>query len=417
MNGHSHAFHRVLRGAGEGARGNFWTWRDLMYGIAARLDPDSYRELATAVYAEMLFAGYTAVGEFHYLHHQPGGKPYGDPNEMGLALLDAADATGIRVCLIDACYLQAGPGGTPLGGAQLRFGDGSGEAWAARVTRLCESGRFYDADPDADEPGSVGLPRLGAAIHSVRAVPPAAMGSVVALASSRVLPLHVHLSEQRAENEVCLGATGLTPTDLLASVGALSKRTTAIHATHLSAGDVSRLGLSGATICACPTTERELGDGVGPFAELLEAGSSLSIGSDSHAVVDPFEESRSVETNQRLVREARGLIGPLDLLDAGSAGGARSLLLPASGLSPGGLCDLVEISTSSPRLAGADPSSLSPEELAARVLYGASAADVSTVVVGGRLVVEGGEHVALGPPDAVAERLSASITSLLDGAP
>ncbi|MGH9303571.1 MAG: formimidoylglutamate deiminase, partial [Acidimicrobiales bacterium] len=400
-----------LRAVGEDKRGNFWTWRDAMYEVAARLDPDSYRELATGVYGEMLLAGYTTVGEFHYLHHGPGGVPYDDPNEMAFSLLEAATEAGIRICLIDACYLQAGVDGTPLEGVQLRFGDGSGEAWDERVRGLLASGRFFDNEGDRESP--LGLPHLGVAIHSVRAVPPAAMKTVAAVASSSLLPLHVHLSEQRAENEACLAATGLTPTDLLASAGALSRRATAVHATHVSPGDITRLGLFGVTICACPTTERHLGDGVGPFAELLEAGAGLSIGSDSHAVTDPFDESRSVELNQRLVREARGLTGPLDLLDAGSCGGARSLCLPAEGLGAGGLADLVAISTSSPRMAGQPLDRLSAGELAARVVYGAAPCDVDTVVVGGAVVVEGGEHVRLGPKRAVSERLAASITALL----
>jgi len=411
VNAHSHAFHRALRAVSETERGDFWTWRRLMYEVAARLDPDSYRELATCVYGEMVLAGYTAVGEFHYLHHGPGGRPYADPNEMGSALVEAAAEAGIRICLLDACYLQAGVGGEPLGGAQVRFGDGSGAGWAARVEKLAASGRFANADPD--EPGPLSAPRLGAAVHSVRAVPEEAVRSVVALASANEWPLHVHLSEQRAENEACLKALGRTPTDVLGAAGVWSRRATAVHATHLSPGDVTRLGLAGAFVCACPTTERDLGDGTGPFAELAEAGCRLCIGSDSHAVVDPLDETRSLELNQRLSQERRGVTLPGELLAAGTLGGAASLGWPALGLVAGGLCDLVSLRAGSPRLAGEPLGGLDAAGLAARVVFGAAAVDVETVVVGGEVVVESGEHVRLGPPRALAERLSHAITEVL----
>jgi formiminoglutamate deiminase len=412
VNAHSHAFHRALRGASETRSGDFWTWRELMYAVAGRLDPDSYRELATCVYGEMVLAGFTAVGEFHYLHHDPAGRRYSDPNEMGWALVDAAEAAGIRLCLLDTCYLQAGVAGEPLEGAQVRFGDGSGEAWSARVERMASSGRFANGDPD--EPGDSSRPRLGAAVHSVRAVPLEAMRSVVALAGANEWPLHVHLSEQRAENEACLKVLGRTPVDALASAGVWSRRATAVHATHVSPGDVSRLGLAGASVCACPTTEADLGDGVGPFAELAEAGCTLCLGSDSHAVIDPLQETRSIELNQRLARERRGVSLPTALLAAATSGGASSLGWPAAGLEEGGTADLVSIRTDSPRLSGAELSAADAEGLAARLVFAASAADVTTVVVGGEIVVEGGEHVRLGPPRALADRLSKAICSVLD---
>ncbi|HXY44674.1 MAG TPA: amidohydrolase family protein, partial [Acidimicrobiales bacterium] len=183
VNAHSHAFHRALRGVSETSSGSFWTWRELMYQVAGELDPDSYRELASLVYAEMLLAGYTAVGEFHYLHHSPGGIPYADANEMGLSLVSAASSAGIRLTLIDACYLQAGVDGSPLSGVQLRFGDGSGERWSHRVSGLLSGGGD--------------LVRFAVAAHSVRATPPMAIRTVAALAAAAEVPLHVHLSEQR----------------------------------------------------------------------------------------------------------------------------------------------------------------------------------------------------------------------------
>ncbi|MHB1987751.1 MAG: formimidoylglutamate deiminase [Acidimicrobiales bacterium] len=399
VNAHSHAFHRVLRGVSETRSGDFWSWRQLMYEVAEKLDPDSYRELATYVYAEMVLAGWTCVGEFHYLHHGPMGTPYADPNEMSWSLLDAAGAAGIRLTLLDACYLQGGVGGEPLEGVQLRFGDGSGDAWSRRVTAAGESGRFA-----ADRQGTA---LLGAGIHSVRAVPRSAMGSVAAWAASEKAPLHAHVSEQRTENEACLAATQMTPTDLLADAGVLSRQMTAVHATHLTASDVTRFGLARCGICACPTTERDLGDGVGPFADLADSGAVLSIGSDSHAVIDPFEEARSLECHQRLVQERRGIMSADLLLEAGTAGGGRSLGWGDELLAE----DWVTVRLdASPALAGA---AAGAEELLARVIFGASPGDVEEVTVAGRRVVEAGEHVSLGDRRAVAERLSAAITRVL----
>ncbi len=413
VNAHSHCFHRALRGRSETKAGDFWTWRDFMYQAAARLTPETYEELATYVYAEMLLAGYTTVGEFHYLHHGEGGQPYDDPNEMGWALLRAAQRSGIRLTLIDACYLQASVDGAPLEGVQRRFGDGSGEKWSSRVDRLTGTGAFGNEDA-AEEP-TLDKPRLAVAIHSVRAVPETAMATVVGLAGANGWPIHAHLSEQRAENEACLKETGLTPTDLLGRAGAWTHLTTAVHATHLSPADVSRLGLAGTFICACGTTERDLGDGVGPFAELTEAGCRLCVGSDSHAVIDPFEETRSLELNQRLAHERRGVTPSEELLAAGTVAGAASLGWPSAGLAVGGLGDLVLLRTDTPRLAG---TSLGPTTdgpgLAAVVVFAAAPPDVETVVVGGEVVVENGEHVRLGPPAAVAERLDRAVRRLFD---
>jgi formiminoglutamate deiminase len=436
VNAHSHAFHRAMRGVSEAAAGSFWTWRDAMYRVADRLDPDSYRELTCLVYAEMLLAGYTAVGEFHYLHHAAGGATYADPNEMGLSVLAGASAAGIRLTLIDACYLQADIDGSPLSGAQLRFGDRSGEAWSERVSRL--TARASVGSPSAGTPPFGDLVHFGVAAHSVRATPAAAIRTVAALAASEDLPLHVHVSEQERENEACLKVAGLTPTDLLHDCGAVTPRTTAVHATHVTTLDLGRLGLASCGVCACPTTARDLGDGIAPFAELAEAGAVLSIGSDSHAVIDPFEETRAIELNERLATQRRGIWGVAALFEAATSGGCRALGWPAGGIRVGSAADVVGVRLDSPRLAGghgASPagplseppaghpidgtgSGLSPadEELLARILFAASPADVETAVVGGRVVVEGGEHALLGPSRAVAGRMRSAIAAAL-GAP
>jgi formiminoglutamate deiminase len=365
-NAHSHAFHRALRGRTHAGGGTFWTWRDHMYEIAAALDPDSYRDLATAAYAEMALAGVTCVGEFHYVHHAPDGRPYEDPNAMGHALREAARAAGIRLTLLDTCYLTGGIG-EPLSAAQRRFGDGDAEQWAERVVAL--------------EPGPTS--RIGVAIHSVRAVPADQVATVVAASSGR--PLHVHLSEQRAENEECLAAYAATPTQLLHDHGALGPATTAIHATHLTGGDISLLGGAGTTACFCPTTERDLADGIGPARALRDAGSLLALGSDQHAVVDMLEEARALEMHERLATGERGRFAPDELMEALTRAGHSSLGWPEAGrIEVGAPCDLVAVRLDTPRTAGVDPT---------QVVFAATNADVDTVVVGGRAVVQAGRHV------------------------
>jgi len=374
-NAHSHAFHRALRGRAQGGAGDFWSWRERMYALAARIEPDSYLELARATYAEMALAGIAAVGEFHYLHHPPGGGRYADPNAMALALLRAAAEAGVRITLLDTCYLQADADGTPLEGVQRRFGDGDAAGWAQRAERLA---------PAATAAGAL----LGAAIHSVRAVPPAAMAEVAVWAAERRAPLHLHLSEQPRENQACLEATGRTPAALAADLGVLGERTTVVHATHVTAGDVELLGAAGTTACLCPTTERDLADGIGPARPLAQAGCPLALGSDSHAVIDLFEEARAVELDERLLTGRRGQHRPVDLLRAATIGGMRSLGWDAGSIEPGRLADLVALRLDSPRLAGAPP-----EDLLAAAVFAATAADVADLVVGGREVVAGGRHL------------------------
>ncbi len=363
-NAHSHAFHRALRGRTHGDGGTFWTWRERMYALAAKLDPDTYLALARAAYAEMALAGVTCVGEFHYLHHAPGGRRYDDPNAMGVALIQAAKDAGIRLTLLDTCYLAGGIG-EPVSAEQLRFSDGTAQAWASRV-----------ADLEADA-----TTRIGGAIHSVRAVPRAALSEVGACQG----PLHVHLSEQPAENEACLAAYGRTPTELLAEAGVLGPRTTAVHATHLTAGDIALLGGSGTGACFCPTTEGDLADGLGPARELLSAGSPLSLGSDQHAVVDPLVEARALEHGERFRTGQRGRLSPDELLAAMTTAGHTALGWPEAGqLKVGAPADFVAVRLDTPRTAGCLP---------AQAMFAASASDVDTVVVGGRVVVRDGGHV------------------------
>jgi formiminoglutamate deiminase len=368
-NVHSHAFHRALRGRTHDDGGTFWTWRQAMYDLAGRLDPDSYLTLATAAYAEVAVAGFTVVGEFHYLHHPPGGGRYTEPNAMGEAVCEAALAAGIRLTLLDTCYLTGGIG-TPLSPEQQRFSDGSVEAWAER------------AQPRHDR----GTARVGAAIHSVRAVQAEGIAELASIVDGR--PLHVHVSEQPAENEACLAAYGRTPVELLADSGALGPHTTAVHATHLSTEDIATLGKTATAVCFCPTTEADLADGIGPARELLDAGAALSLGSDQHAVVDPLVEARALEHGERLRTGQRGRLSPDELVDALTVAGNAALGWPKAGrIEEGAPADLVAVRLDSVRTAGCRPS---------QVMYAATAADVHTVVSNGRVIAVDGHHELLG---------------------
>jgi len=364
-NGHSHAFHRALRGRTHDGGGTFWTWREQMYRVAAVLTPESYHALATAVFAEMVLAGYTVVGEFHYLHHRADGSPHPVGTAMEDAVIAAADRAGIRLTLLDTLYLGNGVAGGGPDPTQQRFADASVATWADRRSSI-----------------SVGsLARVGAAIHSVRAVSPELFREVGALTAG--IPLHAHVSEQRAENEAALAATGRTPTELFADAGLLGPHFTAVHGTHLTPSDLSLLGDSSSTVCFCPTTERDLADGIGPASALVNAGARLSLGSDQNAVIDPFEELRGLEMDERLATGERGRFTPAHLLTAATADGYSSLGWNGGRIEVGEVCDLVAISLTTPRTAGAEPS---------QAWLAATASDVTDVIVGGQLRVSDGSH-------------------------
>jgi formiminoglutamate deiminase len=374
-NTHSHAFHRALRGRTHSGGGNFWTWRDQMYAITLRLDPDTYFALARATFAEMVLAGVTVVGEFHYLHHDPTGRPYPNPNAMGDALVAAAAEAGLRITLLDTCYLAGGltgEGHTAPDAVQQRFSDGSVGGWLDRMAAR--------TTPDPS------VARIGSAIHSVRAVPKPSLEEVGAWVEG--VPLHVHLSEQPAENIACEMFYGCSPTRLLADTGVLRPDLTAVHATHVNAEDVKMLGDADAQAAFCPTTERDLADGIGPARDLADAGVSLSLGSDQNAVVDPFEELRGLEMNERLTTNERGRFRPDELVRVASANGYRSLGWFGGGvIVDGALADFVVVRDDTIRTVGSR---------AGQIVYSATAADVATVVIGGQVVVDRGEHQRLG---------------------
>jgi formiminoglutamate deiminase len=357
-NAHSHCFQRALRGRTEApARGSFWTWREQMYALAERMDEARYEALARATFAEMALAGFTVVGEFDYLHHSA-------------VTVRAATAAGIRLTLIDACYLE---GGLP------RFRDASVEQWCRRMEALEGSG-VLDGE----------LVRPAAAIHSLRAVDPAAAARVAAFAGEREWPLHAHVSEQVRENEEVAARHRATPTALLAAAGALSPRFTAVHATHMTAEDLALMATADAYCCMCPTTERDLADGIGPVA------GRLTLGSDSQSVIDPFEEARAVELDQRLATGTRGSFGAAQLAAGLTVNGYASLGWPEGGtIQPGALADLTTVSLAGVRLAGTGAA-----HALEAVIFAAGAADVTDVFVAGRPVVRGGRHATI---DVAAE--------------
>ena len=386
-NAHSHAFHRALRGRTHDGRGTFWTWRNLMYRVAGNLDPDNYYLLARATFAEMALAGIGVVGEFHYVHHRPGGDPYADPNAMGISLAAAARDAGIRLTLLDTLYIHGGfaagteSGYAPPTSGQARFTDGSVSAWEQRVDALAAA-------------VSGTRTKVGAAIHSVRAVDPAAIGMAARWSYENRLPLHVHVSEQPAENESCLDVHGRTPIAVLADAGGLGPDTTLVHATHATDRDIALIGEAGAICCICPTTERDLADGIAPSEALLAAGATLCVGSDSHAVVDILEEARAVELGQRVRTHRRGVHAIEDLTSIATVNGYGSLGWDDGGaIRPGCLADFTSIRLDSVRLAGSDPVGA-----LAAVIFAASSADVHNLVVGGRPVVVGGSHVSIDAP-------------------
>ena len=390
VNAHSHAFHRALRGRTHGGTGDFWSWRTPMYEIANRLTPDSYRELATMTFAEMALSGITGVGEFHYIHHNTDGTKYKNPNEMGLAMVQAAQRAGIRIALLDVAYLHAALDKPEPLAEQKRFSDGNIDAWLDRVDALGEGGDGWT---------------VGMAPHSVRAVHPRELEEVVANRHGKVV--HLHVSEQPAENAACIAATGMTPTQVLDNVGLLGPHMTAVHATHLTDTDISLLGTSHTCVCLCPTTERDLADGVGPAAALRDAGATLSLGTDSNAFIDMFEETRAIETDERLVTGKRGLHSPASLLAAVTSVGATSLGWGPHGIQVGAPADFIALSLDSVRLASFDSANG-----AAHIVHSAAPSDVRDVWVGGKQVVTNFQHVEIGDVVAGLRNAIAAVVTL-----
>ena len=374
VNCHSHVFHRALRGRTHQGRGDFWSWREQMYSVLSGMSARAYSDLAAATYAEMTLSGITTVVEFQYLARERGGSATStDVSVMDRAVIDAAERAGIHLVLANACYLQADVHGSALSSTQEQFSDGSVSAFLARMDRL----RDAESGPEDS----------AVAIHSVRGCPPPAMRAIAKWAHENDSALHIHLSEQVKENLDCIGAYGCTPAQLCADTGVLGDKTTAIHATHLDGDDIALLGGSGTIAGFCPTTERDLADGIGPARALRDAGSPLALGSDSHAIIDLFEEARAVELNERLATQKRGHHSAAELLTAATVGGAASAGLThrIGRIAAGYDADFIAVDMNSTRTAGAtDP--------VAATVFSATNADVTDVVRKGRRVVANRRH-------------------------
>ena len=386
---HSHAFQRAMAGLAERQTDpgdSFWTWRETMYRMAGRFDPDTLHAVASQLYAEMLEAGYTTVCEFHYLHHAPDGRPYDDPAAMSRALLRAARDTGIRMTLLPVLYMTGGFDGRPLGERQRRFGHDV-DAFLALVETL-----------RAEEDASL---RVGCALHSLRAVPPDAMRAVLA-ALPRDMPMHIHIAEQLGEVQDCLALRGARPVEWLLANADVDARWTLVHATHLEPAEIEGIARSGATVAICPTTEANLGDGLFPLKPYLAAGGAIGIGSDSQVSVSPVEELRWLEYGQRLATHHRNIVVRADspsvgesLLDAVHASAANATGLDGSG-------DVVVLDAEAPQFAGATPG-----DVADRWIFSGNRPLVREVHVAGARVVADGRHR---DRDAIAARYRAAMT-------
>lgn len=368
---HSHAFQRALRGRTQRRRGSFWSWRGLMYQLAHALTPEDVFDLSRFAFVELASCGVTAVGEFHYVHHQPDGTPYANRTELAEAAVRAALEAGVRITLLRVLYHRPGLG-RRVEGAQRRFFDADVDDALADVEAL--RARF------SGEPTVA----VGIAPHSVRAAPRSWIEAARDRAAALDVPLHMHVSEQRREVHECLAEHGRRPVALLADAGVLTERFVAVHATHLDAAEVRALGAARSFVCLCRTTERDLGDGLPRTADLRAAGARLCVGADSHARSDPFEEARAVELDERSRLEQRAVAAEAEaLLGAASAEGYAAI-----GMAGAEREDRVELALDAPELAGA-----APPHLDDAVIFGAGPRAVRTVTVAGQRIVEDGRHV------------------------
>ncbi len=383
---HSHAFQRAMAGWAERAgSGDFWAWRETMYRFLARLGPDEVEAVATQLYIEMLKAGYTAVGEFHYVHHARDGTPYEAPTEMSNRIIAAAAKAGIGLTLLPVLYAQGGFGGEPTDNRQRRFANDPDELLSmAAILR-----RAHADDPQI---------RIGVAPHSLRAVSPEALAAVVAgvQAEDEWAPIHIHVAEQEREVEECLAWSGLRPVEWLLSEAPVDGRWCLVHATHMTAEETRGLAASDAVAGLCPTTEANLGDGLFALPDYLRAGGKLGIGSDSNVSVSPVEELRWLEYGQRLALRERLVAASEDtpsagarLVNAALAGGAQALGRPIGRIEAGGRADLVVLDAENPSLIDR-----SGDGLLDSLVFAGNRAPVRDVVVGGRRVIRDGRHAA-----------------------
>ena len=394
---HSHAFQRAMAGMAERMThpsDSFWTWRETMYRMAARFDPETLHAVAAQLYAEMLEAGYTTVCEFHYLHHAPDGRPYGDPAAMSRALIAAARDTGIRLTLLPVLYMTGGFDGRPLDERQRRFGhDVDGYL------------RLFDT-LHREQSGTL---RIGCALHSLRAVPHDAMKAVLAALPGDAC-IHIHIAEQIGEVQDCLAIRGERPVRWLLDHAGVDARWTLVHATHLNADEIVGIADSGATVAICPTTEANLGDGLFPLRDYLDANGAWGVGSDAHSSVSPVEELRWLEYGQRLATRRRNIAATAASPSVGETllRGVYRSAAHATGFAAGTLAaDAVMLDGHAPQLIGA-----TADDIADRWIFAGNRSAVDAVVVNGRQVVSGERHV---DHDAIAAQFAIAMRKLLAG--
>jgi formimidoylglutamate deiminase len=381
VNGHSHAFQRVLRGRTEHRtaheRDSFWTWRESMYHAAGRLSPEGLYHASRMAFLEMLLSGVTTVGEFHYVHNAPDGTPYSDRNELALQVLRAARDAGLRIALLRTAYARSG-WHKPAETGQVRFVTprvedfiGDTEALRAAVVHL----------DDAD------CAWVGVAPHSLRAVPLDYLREVVTYGRLQQMSVHMHVSEQPADVEACLAEYQMRPVELLDRNGLLDSRFAAVHAIYVTGGEISALSRAGSMVCACPTTERNLGDGTVPAGQLLSAGVGVSLGSDSNVQINLLEDARSLEYHLRMVKLERAVLPAKHLFHCATEAGAASLGAPGGALEVGRPADFFTVELDDPSIAGADA-----ESLLSHIVFSAERTAVRDVAVGGKFVVRDGRH-------------------------
>ncbi|MGC2618861.1 MAG: formimidoylglutamate deiminase, partial [Acidobacteriaceae bacterium] len=384
VNAHSHSFQRLIRGKSESrvtSGKDFWSWRGTMYHAAAHLTPQQVYDVARMAFLEMALAGTTTVGEFHYLHTTPTGQPYDDPNILSKQVIAAAQSIGIRIVLLRTAYLRAGYQLPPDPG-QTRFYETSA-AFLANIEALAK-----------EIPAGSPTVTLGVAPHSLRAVPLDDLRTIAAWARSQRLPLHMHMSEQVAENEACLREYGNTPVALLCDAGLLGPDWTAIHATHTTVDEIGMLAVESATICACPTTERNLGDGIFAADRVMKTGVRVALGSDSQAQIDPLEDARELDYHLRLAHQQRAILDQIGkqslatrLFDAATVNGARALAVPTGDLAPNACADFFTIDRRDLSIAGH-----SSENLLPLIVFGLNRTAIRDVAVNGTLILRDGHH-------------------------
>lgn len=389
VNAHSHAFQRVIRGRterrSEHTADSFWTWREQMYAAANRLSPEDIYAASRMAFLEMALAGITAVGEFHYIHHAPDGSRYSESNLLERQVIRAARDVGVRIALLRVAYARAGYQKEP-NPEQIRFIEDSPESYLKSLEELLAAPELKD-----------GMAWVGVAPHSVRAVPLDYLKTIVAYANERRLMVHMHVAEQTAEVEACIEEYGRSPVALLDTEGLLSARFTAVHAIHVTPKAISALARTQANVCACPTTERNLGDGVVPVDAYFNAGVPVSLGTDSQTQIDLLEDARELEYHLRLQHTARNILAPRGETDesalarrlfaSATTSGATSIGFDGGSLEPGAPADFFTVDLDDPSIAGS-----SPENLLANIVFSLSRATIKDVVVGGTRIVTDGRH-------------------------